>query len=311
MNKKNITREEQILSSGFYSYTSSFNADLLVEGFIERANSNEIKLDGSDPFLRLLDEYVLVNNTSRFKYTIDKSTTLYRARIVHTNNMNNLHYENGKLFGYSESESREAPLGLGGVGRNNIAGMSYLYLADSMQTACCEVKPIVRQLLSVASFTIKMPLAVIDFTIDSNRAKSALQETVNVYLDDKNVVIPVKIGEVFEKVARMFYRPITDTKEYKATQVLTDYIRKTGIDGVRYNSFYNEKGINYTIFNSDRRKIHFDDSRIVMLQSERRTFLDFNNERTCDAKTIGSASYNSISTSKLREQIITQIKDGI
>ena len=42
--------------------------------------------------------------------------------------------------------------------------------------------------------------------------------------------------------------------EYYTTQYLTDYIRKTGVDGISYRSYYDETGINYTIFNSDHRK---------------------------------------------------------
>ena len=61
----------------------------------------------------------------------------------------------GNTFGYGEGDSREAPIGMSSAGRNNVQGVSYLYLADRLETACAEVKPVPRQYISVAMFMLK------------------------------------------------------------------------------------------------------------------------------------------------------------
>ena len=48
----------------------------------------------------------------------------------------------------------------------------------------------------------------------------------------------------------MCIQPVNDFEKYKTTQMLTDYLRKTGIDGISYRSYFDRKGINYTFFNS-------------------------------------------------------------
>lgn len=73
---------------------------------------------------------------------------------------------NDKFSGYNEINSRETILGISGVGRNNLAGVSYLYVASNESTACMEVKSQFGDLISLATFEILEPLFVIDFSRD-------------------------------------------------------------------------------------------------------------------------------------------------
>ena len=311
--EKTNSKEQKIINNPFYQYSAVFNADWYIDDFVKRVENETVTNDGKDPFLRIIDEYVLTEETTLFHKTITPGTKLYRARIVDLNDNPDIDEKDGLLKGLAEGGSREAPLGLGGAGRNNIAGMSYLYVANNFETACAEVKPIPRQLISVAEFEVRKPLKIIDLTAPSdnndynnNQNRSTLlSQTITRNSDSGTVAL--NLGAFFNGIAKMFFTPIADPAQYRATQVLTDYIRKTGADGVSYNSFFSEKGINYTIFNSDRRNIEFIDSRLIMLQNERRTFLDFNNERCVKAESLGGASYDRVSAGAMQQQIIQKI----
>ena len=103
--------------------------------------------------------------------------------------------------------------------------------------------------------------------------------------------------------------PISNPIEYKATQIITDHIRKTGIDGIAYRSFLNNNGVNYTFFNSSRDRFKFENSRIVMLQSERRSFIDFNSKRAVASKTRGYANFNEKDSDEMIRWISEHIVD--
>jgi len=86
--------------------------------------------------------------------------------------------------------------------------------------------------------------------------------------------------------------PISNKDEYIATQMLTDHIRKKGFDGIAYGSYYDRDGVNYTIFNCDRQIVRYIDSKIILLQSEEKIFLDFNDKKVIKVDSKGSKEYD-------------------
>ena len=289
-----IGKKDNPYSNLLKGFSQRSNASFYFNRFLERVRKNEVREDGSDELLNLIDKYVI--GGLQFYRTIKSGTVLYRARIINSGEIRSdlglSVSSDSKISGYDESNSREAPLGYSAAGRNNISGVSYLYLSSDAATACAEVKPTVRQLISVAEFEVKKQVQVIDFSDE---------KTFTGYSNNED---DVALGLLFSKIMLQYFVPVVDSAEYRATQIITDHIRKTGIDGVAYRSFYNERGTNYTIFNSNRSRFEFIGSRVVMLQSERRTFLDFNNKDVFAAKTMGYASYNQ----KDADEMIKQIK---
>lgn len=126
---------------------------------------------------------------------------------------------------------------------------------------------------------------------------------------EESVEQKVALGPLFTYIMTQYVNPVVDPIEYRATQILTDHIRKTGIDGISYKSFFDEQGKNYTIFNSSRDYFKFSGSKIVMLQSERRTFLDFNEHRIRDAKTVGSARYDALFAEEVVNEVRKKLND--
>lgn len=40
-----------------------------------------------------------------------------------------------------------------------------------------------------------------------------------------------------------FFEPVRGEHVYRVTQIISDYLRKTGVDGIKYRSFYLQVGV--------------------------------------------------------------------
>lgn len=221
----------------------------------------------------IIDEIVLNENAdNQLMKCLSQGTLLYRAREIDVKDYSakkglSISDIAGEYttFGYNVANSIEAPLDLKNAqeGRNNIKGVSYLYVANNPETACAEVKSSLRSLVSLAEFEIKKEMTIIDFSQDV-AFESKLSEKYN-----------MSMGVFFTSLMSSFTIP--DTGRYRFTQVVSDYLRKFGVDGIAYRSFYTG-GINYTIFNSHKSRIEFKKSRILSHQFSNDVFWDFNNQ---------------------------------
>lgn len=217
---------------------------------------------------KIIDDIVLGKESTQFKKYLEAGTRCYRARIIkpeHDDKVEEMGIgitKNGEFVGYNDINSREPILGVSGEGRNNIAGASYLYIASNEETACMEVKSQFGDLVSLATFELIEPLEIIDFASDKEDAE---------YCN-------MSIKKFFALLMLRYTEPIRDENEYRATQIISDYLRKTGVDGVAYRSFLTPGGTNYTIFNSHPSKIKFLGSRVLLHKQANHSFWDFNAE---------------------------------
>lgn len=54
---------------------------------------------------------------------------------------------------------------------------------------------------------------------------------------------------VIRMIQRAFSKPTNNSDDYIPTQVIAEYIRSLGYDGIRFNSSIHSGGVNLTIFN--------------------------------------------------------------
>ena len=273
------------------------NAHFCFNRFVERVKKG-IKNDGKDEFLKFIDEYVINDSRNQFNICIPKDTVLYRARLINEKDF----YEKEGLdidqscnckftIGFDEGNSREAPLGISKEGRNNTKGISYLYLADGVETACVEVKPLIGQMISIAEFRVANDVYIYDLSSEKSfEIGDSIKENVS-------------LGELFTLIMQKYFEPVCNPDEYIATQVITDHIRKTGIDGISYKSAYNKEGINYTFFNSNRKNFEFLGSRIMVAQGEKAMFYDLNHKKTYETESV----FSNKLTEEDAEEIINNI----
>lgn len=225
----------------------------------------------SNEIIPLLDEIIFYDCKEKFIKHLPQGTSLYRARIINQEDVDGICNSNSwgetNYCGYDENNSRECPLLVGGNGRNNIAGQSYLYVAEDESTACAEIKAGLRDFISLAKFRLKEKLEIIDFSQEVAFEKELKEK------------YEINLANFFANLMMRYSIPVINEKEYKSTQIISDYLRKTGIDGIAYMSFYTGKS-NYTIFNCHPSKIEFVNSRMLLHKTQISSFWDFTNKKS-------------------------------
>lgn len=249
-----------------------FNARKQFGDFISSINEEERLMKESKKIYDIIDSIVLGNESSKFIKVLQNKCSYYRARIISTADYSKANTGidmdiYGKLHGYNEDNSREPIIGISSSGRNNIAGESYLYVASNEETACIEVKPQYGDLISLATFDFRQDTRIIDFSKDIkfNREDTEIHN--------------MSLGIFFTQLMSQFSIPIKNNNVYRATQIISDYLRKTGIDGIAYKSFFTPNGVNYCFFNCHREKVKYVDSRILLYKYANHSFWDFNNKK--------------------------------
>lgn len=249
----------------------SVNARINFNNFIKAVSTNEGLDIELKKIYRIVDDIVLGKEKEQFGKCLEPGTKYYRARIIDPLDDDKLEKgicrtQNGKFEGYDDFNSREPVLGIGSEGRNNIAGVSYLYVASNQETACTEIKSQFGDLISLATFEVARPLYVIDFAVDKTfqRKDTEFHE--------------MSMGVFFSQLMLQYCEPVRGENAYRATQLISDYLRKTGIDGIRYKSFLSPGGFNFTIFNSHPDNIKFCGSDVLIHKQAKDSFWDFNND---------------------------------
>lgn len=143
-------------------------------------------------------------------------------------------------------ETSPAPNRYAPNNRMSPAGISYMYLADKLQTCYKEIRAGIGRNVIVGFFKPRRDLHMLDLSITP---KIPLQTIFDDNYDhDRNW-----IGEFVELFKMEISRPISDQDKYKdleyvPTQVLAEYIRSLGYDGIIYKSSLVKESYNYVLF---------------------------------------------------------------
>lgn len=128
-------------------------------------------------------------------------------------------------------------------GRVNPKGMPCLYAATHRETAIAEVRPWIGAYVSVAGFKLSRELRTVNCTNDGGGFK--------VYFEPPDA--EEKERAVWRDINRAFRRPVTpadDVASYVPTQVLAEFFRSEGLDGIGYGSSVGP-GHNVALFDLD------------------------------------------------------------
>jgi len=183
---------------------------------------------------------VLATSAGR-QEVIDAGSILWRAQIGHD------WYPLGE--GESSDEIQPSPLPAERMappgnrareGRANPKGIPVLYLATHQKTAVAEVRPWIGLDVSVAQFKLGREVRIVECTTDDHRLMAYGSEP-----DPKE-----RERAVWYDIDRAFSQPINpvdDTADYAPTQVLAEFFRENGFDGIAYRSSLGE-GHNLALF---------------------------------------------------------------
>lgn len=117
--------------------------------------------------------------------------------------------------------------------RSNPKFIRYLYVSESPTTAVYEVRPILYNAVNVAGIEVKEPLRIANIAVDINLNPEKVK-SVNEWL----------LGFV----QSAFSSPTNNPDDYIPSQIIAEFFRYLGYDGIRYSSSLHEGGFNLTIY---------------------------------------------------------------
>lgn len=191
-------------------------------------NANRFHVD--DEFLQVFDQII---DNSDYILTLSRSTVLYRARIHADDKKDDSTPYEPKWMGPPPKNKQSS-------GRLNPVGINYLYLAREMATCIYEVKPYIRDYITVGTF------------------ETSKRETKILNLCDDQIFIANDslTSELAFFISMYYSRPINPSSEldYLPTQFFSEYVKRKGYDGIQYSSSINKGGKNITLFKGEHAK---------------------------------------------------------
>ncbi len=250
------------------------NADIWYKQFRKAVISGDCQEGNviNDIFRRFILKF-----DGNYTKIVSKGNLFYRARPLGEDDICN-HKQlginvdiNDRFKGCDYYNSIEPPNGIAKASRCNKENISVLYLADDEYTACCEVKPDLGQLISVAKFMNKQELKMIDLYSGGNRLDSQFWGDV-----EKN---NISIDSVISYIKREFRAAVSNEKDYSVTQYFSEMIKENGYDGIVFKSSLTGH-CNYVLFKgAERNGFEMLDSKIVRLYTPKYCFIDFNEDQ--------------------------------
>lgn len=127
-------------------------------------------------------------------------------------------------------------------GRANPRGIPCLYVATDAETAMSEVRPWLGANVSIGQFRLKKQVKLIDFSVGhAAGGRFFLEEPTP----------EIREATIWTQVDKAFSEPVSNdmgSAEYVPTQIISEFFRKQGFDGVVYKSNLGP-GHNLALFN--------------------------------------------------------------
>ena len=136
------------------------------------------------------------------------------------------------------------PVRLAGHNRMSPAGISYLYVSDDEQTCIAEILPSVGSKVWLGHFDVVQDIEVIDL----RKAPEVVALSIFDPEFDWRLQTAKEFLEDFIKEIARPPRSIDDPLHYIPTQIIAEYIRKCGAQGIVYQSSQHRGGTNYALF---------------------------------------------------------------
>ena len=208
----------------------------------------EVRLDPKTPFP--FDEYMHEEFGQRL-VIVPVGSTLFRARLGCVD-------EDGVLVPYSGADIG-APRTTASSGRAHRAPARALYVADQEATCVAEVRPARGMNVSICTMTPTRDLRIVDLSLPDTRLDPFFIEEPHFHMGMEALLIALG-----EEMALPLRRDDDET-HYLPCQLLADFIRAGGYDGIRYPSALRPRGTNVVLF--DPEVVAIGGSKLVCIRS--------------------------------------------
>lgn len=226
-------------------------ADVLGDREFVGSTFSPIAVDDSVSFERweVLRAELMHQNRWFLGAPLDEERLRYLlSLLIAPENLFEVPWYRARLLGYEDSFDLEAmsapPKHLAGHGRANPAGIPYLYLGSTAQTAIAEVRPHTGHRACVATFEFSGDLRIVDLRDPARLVSPFLEE-------DAEQIARLRSGIPFlQQLGEELTRPVLPDSaayEYTPSQYLCEFIKKAGYDGVLYRSSVGD-GMNLALF---------------------------------------------------------------
>lgn len=198
--------------------------------------------------LEILSNYIIKNTI-----TIEEGEIFYRARIIDDKALKDhmvyqcyglpdgerlnikYHSKSNPFRGLSKEASFVPPKEIYiKEGRANPKYVRCLYMAESPVTALFEVRPLISDSVNIAQIKVNQKLKVADITIDLN---------MNYYKDAEFELC------IMNMIQGAFSKPTNNPDDYIPSQIISEYLKSIGYEGIRFNSSLHQDGVNLTVYN--------------------------------------------------------------
>ncbi len=200
-----------------------------LDKLLEIREKINISFTVDDKTKNFIKEFLGLFNTKK----ISQNEYFYRARI----------HEYNQEQQYPPTQMGAPPAEKSKIGRAQPAGVSYLYTADSAETAIAEVKPFLGAHISIGKFSPKEELSLLNIiprsvTIEDHKKSTGLQEVIN----------QLNFSQ------RFYSRPFhpEDPKQYWDTIFVAQTIKNEGYDGFVFESLQKRGGWNFVFFEEEK-----------------------------------------------------------
>lgn len=169
---------------------------------------------------------------------IESNQTLYRARGMGESLINDT--ENTNWY----AELGPAPAKYAANNRMSPSGISYIYLANNIETTLLEIHVKNGDRVILGEFKTKLGLNIIDLSKEINITP------LSIFNKDYNHD-DIWLNEFISDFIKEISKPIKDSDksfEYVPTQVLSEFIRKLGFEGIKFESSLKKGTYNYVLF---------------------------------------------------------------
>lgn len=235
---------------GLYESDSSYEASLIWHDFKEKVfyeNRSFIK----HRLLEILSQYISKNIIE-----IKPESIYYRARIINAGSYKELmmykcygapeeERSNVKYFskanpfrGLTKEGSFVPPPGVDvSAGRANHKFVKYLYMSEEPVTAMFEVRPLICDSVNIARIRVNELLKIANIAVN-----------VDLY-SNRDATLEMHLMGIIQGA---FSMPTNDPDDYIPTQIIAEYIKSLGYDGLRFSSSLHSDGVNLTVFNYEK-----------------------------------------------------------
>jgi len=190
-------------------------------------HSNRFFVDKTSPIIN--EDNIFLNQ----QITVPAGREFFRARIT------------DKPYPLEEKEMRNPPIECATPGRANPEGISYLYLANDIETIMYESRSSYLDYVSVAKFQVNKELKIVSL----NTIQKIDPFTPDINL--RNLIYNTKLLKVISNALSNPLRSHESKIEYIPTQYICEFIKSLGFDGVEYSSAMHSNGLNYAFFSGD------------------------------------------------------------